>query len=78
MATNADLMARPLAPVAQLAAWLLRDGRDVAAILAHLEAWASRFGEVVALYLIRQGFQKGIQQGVVTNAVSVDEVLSAG
>lgn len=48
MATNADLMARPLAPVAQVAAWLLRDGRDVAQILAHLEVWASRFAEVLA------------------------------
>lgn len=48
VATNEDLMARPLAPVAQLAAWLLRDGRDAGAILAHLEVWASRFAEVVA------------------------------
>jgi len=48
VATDEDLMARPLAPVAQLAAWLLRDGRDAAAILAHLEVWASRFAEVVA------------------------------
>lgn len=48
VATNAELMARPLAPVAQLTAWLLRDGRDVSAILAHLEVWASRFAEVVA------------------------------
>lgn len=31
-----------------MAAWLLRDGRDVAQILAHLEAWASRFAEVLA------------------------------
>jgi hypothetical protein len=48
IATNAELMARPLAPVAQVAAWLLRDGRDVAQILAHLEVWASRFAAVVA------------------------------
>lgn len=48
VATNADLMARPLAPVAQVAAWLLRDGRDIAQILAHLEVWAAHFAEVLA------------------------------
>lgn len=47
VATDAQLMARPLAPAAQIAAWLLRDGRDVEAILAHLEVWATRLAEVV-------------------------------
>ncbi|MCB9662073.1 MAG: Rpn family recombination-promoting nuclease/putative transposase [Sandaracinaceae bacterium] len=41
VASNAELMGRPLAPVARVASWLLRDGRDVHAVLAHLEFWAA-------------------------------------
>ena len=43
-------MDRPLAPVARIATWLLRDGRDVRAIVAHMEAWAALLAFVAQRY----------------------------
>lgn len=37
--TNAEIMARPLAPFAQVALWVLRDARNERRLVANLRAW---------------------------------------
>jgi predicted transposase YdaD len=46
--TDAELQARPLLPVPKVAVWLLRDGRDVDALLAHIPVWAEVLSHVLA------------------------------
>ena len=46
--SDEDLFARPLAPVPQVALWLLRDGRDLTALLAHIFAWRAVLARVLA------------------------------
>ncbi|MBK6577303.1 MAG: Rpn family recombination-promoting nuclease/putative transposase [Sandaracinaceae bacterium] len=45
--SDQDLFARPLAPVPQVALWLLRDGRDLTALLARIVAWRAVFARVL-------------------------------
>ncbi len=54
LATNEQLLARPLAPAPKVATWLLRDGRNVDTLLHHAPVWAPELnrvapGEIVAL-----------------------------
>lgn len=43
---DTELLARPLLPVPKAAVWLLRDGRQVDALLAHVPAWKEVLQEV--------------------------------
>ena len=44
---DAALRARPLLPVPKMAVWLLRDGRNVDALLAHIHAWKDVLTQVL-------------------------------
>jgi len=46
--SDEELLARPLAPVPQMAMWLLRDARDLGAALAHIPAWRTVLARVLA------------------------------
>lgn len=57
LATDDDLLGRPMAPVPKVATWLLRDGRNVDTLLTHLPVWGPELeraarvapGEITAL-----------------------------
>lgn len=39
LASNTDLLERPLAPIPKVAVWMLRDGRDAEKLLAQVRTW---------------------------------------
>lgn len=45
--SDEDLLARPIAPVPQMALWLLRDGRDLGTVLAHIHVWRAVLARVL-------------------------------
>jgi hypothetical protein len=46
LAGDAELMQRPLPPLPKVALWLLRDGRDIEALMDHLAAWGAALDEL--------------------------------
>jgi hypothetical protein len=90
VASDEQLMNHPLAPVARLAAWLLRDGRDAAAILAHMEAWAGLLAQVAAQhpgeietllrYILLAGGEQSVEEvrrSILLHVPSVEAALAS-